>query len=85
MQAFDAVYRPDAPPATFTQRFRGDTGGFTLVRIEKSTPTLTLCCSRKKTHAARSPRAEVTDIAKRRRVVDATRYARGLRTSRLRG
>ena len=39
LQAFDATHRPDAPPLSFTQRFRGDTGGFTLVRIEKSTPT----------------------------------------------
>ena len=39
LQAFDATHRPDAPPVSFTQRFRDDTGGFTLVRIEKSTPT----------------------------------------------
>jgi D-alanyl-D-alanine carboxypeptidase len=39
MQAFDATHRPDAPPVNVTQRFRGDTGGFTLVRVEKSTPT----------------------------------------------
>jgi D-alanyl-D-alanine carboxypeptidase len=39
LQAFDATHRPDAPPVTFTRRFRGETGGFTLVRIEKSTPT----------------------------------------------
>jgi D-alanyl-D-alanine carboxypeptidase len=40
LQAFDAAYRPDAPPLSFSERFRGDTGGFTLVRIEKSTSTL---------------------------------------------
>ncbi|MGH9221496.1 MAG: serine hydrolase domain-containing protein, partial [Vicinamibacterales bacterium] len=40
LQAFDAAYRPDAPPVSLSQRFRGDTGGFALVRIEKSTPTL---------------------------------------------
>ena len=39
LRAFDATHRPDAPPLSVTQRFRGDTGGFTLVRIEKSTPT----------------------------------------------
>ena len=37
--AFDAAHRPDAPPAAQTLRFRSDTGGFTLVRVEKSTPT----------------------------------------------
>lgn len=39
LQAFDAAHRPDAPPISVTQRFRSDTGGFTLVRIERSTPT----------------------------------------------
>jgi CubicO group peptidase (beta-lactamase class C family) len=39
LQSFDALHRPDAPPLTVTQRFRSDTGGFTLVRIEKRTPT----------------------------------------------
>lgn len=39
LQAFDTTHRPDGPPVTLTQRFRGDTGGFTLVRIEKSTST----------------------------------------------
>lgn len=39
LRAFDALHRPDAPPLTVTQRFRSDTGGFTLVRIEKRTPT----------------------------------------------
>jgi CubicO group peptidase (beta-lactamase class C family) len=39
LQAFDAAHRPAAPPLNLTERFRGDTGGFTLVRVEKSTPT----------------------------------------------
>jgi CubicO group peptidase (beta-lactamase class C family) len=39
LQAFDTTHRPDGPPVTLTQRFRNDTGGFTLVRIEKSTST----------------------------------------------
>jgi CubicO group peptidase (beta-lactamase class C family) len=39
LQAFDARHRPDAPPIGSTQRFRDNTGGFTLVRIEKSTAT----------------------------------------------
>jgi CubicO group peptidase (beta-lactamase class C family) len=39
LQAFDAAHRPDAPPLAQTLRFRSDTGGFTLVRVEKSTAT----------------------------------------------
>ena len=39
LQAFDAAHRPDAPPVSLTQRLRNNTGGFTLVRVEKSTPT----------------------------------------------
>jgi CubicO group peptidase (beta-lactamase class C family) len=39
LQAFDAAHRPDAPPVSMTQRLRSNTGGFTLMRIEKSTPT----------------------------------------------
>jgi D-alanyl-D-alanine carboxypeptidase len=39
IQAFDAAHRPDAPPPAQTLRFRSDTGGFTLLRVEKSTPT----------------------------------------------
>jgi D-alanyl-D-alanine carboxypeptidase len=38
IRAFDAAHRPDAPPVTQTLRFRQDTGGFTLLRIEHSTP-----------------------------------------------
>ena len=65
MQAFDAAYRPDAPPATFTQRFRGDTGGFTLVRIEKSTPTLiTVLLEEKDSRRLARLELEVTDTAK---------------------
>jgi D-alanyl-D-alanine carboxypeptidase len=40
IRAFDASYRPDAPPVTQTLRFRADTGGFNLLRIEKSEPAL---------------------------------------------
>jgi D-alanyl-D-alanine carboxypeptidase len=39
LQAFDTTHRRAAPPISVTQRFRADTGGFTLVRIEKSTAT----------------------------------------------
>lgn len=39
LQVFDATYRPDAPPVAVTQRLRANTGGFTLLRIERSTPT----------------------------------------------
>ena len=65
MQAFDAAYRPDAPPATFTQRFRGDTGGFTLVRIEKSTPTvITVLLEERDSRRLARLELEVTDPAK---------------------
>lgn len=40
LQAFDNTHQPDAPPLAQTLRFRSDTGGFTLVRVEKSTPTV---------------------------------------------
>ena len=39
LQAFDAAHRPDAPSIGVTQRFGGATGGFTLLRIDKSSPT----------------------------------------------
>ncbi len=39
LRAFDAAHRPDAPPVSQSLRFRSDTGGFALLRIEKSTPT----------------------------------------------
>jgi CubicO group peptidase (beta-lactamase class C family) len=39
LQAFDAAHRPEAPPHGTTQRLRASTGGFTLIRIEKSTRT----------------------------------------------
>jgi D-alanyl-D-alanine carboxypeptidase len=39
LQTFDATHRRDAPPSSYTERFRFETGGFTLVRIEKSTAT----------------------------------------------
>ena len=64
LQAFDATHRPDAPPVSFTQRFRGDTGGFTLVRIEKSTRT-TITALLEENDARRLARLEleVTDDA----------------------
>ena len=65
LQAFDATHRPDAPPVSFTQRLRSDTGGFTLVRIEKSTPT-TITALLEENDARRLARLEleVTDDAK---------------------
>jgi D-alanyl-D-alanine carboxypeptidase len=65
LQAFDATHRPDAPPVSFTQRLRGNTGGFTLVRIEKSTPT-TITALLEENDARRLARLEleVTDDAK---------------------
>jgi D-alanyl-D-alanine carboxypeptidase len=38
VRAFDEEHRPDAPPAAQTLRFRDQTGGFTLLRIETSEP-----------------------------------------------
>ena len=40
LQAFNATHQPDAPPLAQTLRFRSDTGGFTVLRVEKSTPTV---------------------------------------------
>lgn len=40
MREFDTVHRPDAPPVAQTLRFRADTGGFNLLRVERSEPTL---------------------------------------------
>jgi D-alanyl-D-alanine carboxypeptidase len=39
VRAFDEAHRPEAPPAAQTLRFRDQTGGFTLLRIEKSETT----------------------------------------------
>jgi D-alanyl-D-alanine carboxypeptidase len=39
VRAFDEAHRRNAPPAAQTLRFRDQTGGFTLLRIEKSEPT----------------------------------------------
>jgi CubicO group peptidase (beta-lactamase class C family) len=39
IRAFDAAYRPDAPAVAQTLRFRASTGGFTVLRIDSSTPT----------------------------------------------
>jgi CubicO group peptidase (beta-lactamase class C family) len=65
LQAFDATHRPDAPAVSFTQRLRTNTGGFTLVRIEKSTPT-TITALLEENDARRLARLEleVTDDAK---------------------
>jgi D-alanyl-D-alanine carboxypeptidase len=65
LQAFDAAHRPDAPPVSVTQRLRSNTGGFTLVRIEKSTPT-TITALLEENDARRLARLEleVTDDAK---------------------
>ena len=40
IRAFDEKYRSDAPPAAQTLRFRESTGGFILLRIEKSEPSM---------------------------------------------
>jgi CubicO group peptidase (beta-lactamase class C family) len=64
LQAFDATHRPDAPPVSVSQRFRGDTGGFTLVRIEKSTrTTLTALLEEHDTRRLARLELEVTDEA----------------------
>ena len=87
LQAFDATHRPDAPPVSFTQRFRGDTGGFTLVRIEKSTPT-TITALLEENDARRLARLEleVTDDATPIVVSSTLRIAvREPQTSRWRG
>ena len=64
LQAFDITHRPDAPALSFTQRLRTNTGGFTLVRIEKSTPT-TITALLEESDARRLARLEleVTDAA----------------------
>jgi hypothetical protein len=38
LQAFDAAHRPDALPVSVTMRSRSITGGFSLIKIEKSNP-----------------------------------------------
>jgi D-alanyl-D-alanine carboxypeptidase len=64
LQAFDAAHRPDAPPIGSTQRFRFETGGFTLVRIEKSTPTaITALLEEKDSRRLSRLELEVTDDA----------------------
>jgi D-alanyl-D-alanine carboxypeptidase len=64
LQAFDATHRPDAPPVSFAWGFRGDTGGFTLVRIEKSTPTaITALLEEKAMRRLARLELEVTDDA----------------------
>jgi CubicO group peptidase (beta-lactamase class C family) len=58
LQAFDATHRPDAPPVSVTQRLRSNTGGFALVRIEKSTPT-TITALLEENDARRLARLEI--------------------------
>jgi D-alanyl-D-alanine carboxypeptidase len=65
LQAFDATYRPDAPAVSFTQRLRTNTGGFSLVRIEKSTPTtITVLLEEHDARGLARLELEVTDDAK---------------------
>jgi D-alanyl-D-alanine carboxypeptidase len=65
LTSFDAIYRPDAPPTSFTERQRAATGGFALVRIEKSTHT-SITALLEEVDARRLARLdlEVTDDAK---------------------
>src|SRR5688500_17437986 len=65
LQAFDATHRPDAPAVSVTQRLRLNTGGFTLLRIEKSTPTtITALLEEADARRLASLELEVTDDAK---------------------
>ena len=65
LKAFDAAYRPDAPAVSFTERLRTTTGGFTLVRVEKSTPTtVTALLEEKDARRLARLELEVTDDAK---------------------
>src|SRR5688572_5162237 len=65
LQAFDATHRPDAPALSVTQRFRTNTGGFTLVRVEKNTPTtITALLEEHDTRRLARLELEVTDDAK---------------------
>src|SRR5688500_9134527 len=64
LTAFDALHRPDAPPISTTQRLRADTGGFAVVRIEKSTPTaITVLLEERDARRLSRLELEVTDAA----------------------
>ena len=64
LQAFDAKHRPDAPPISYSERFRFETGGFTLVRIEESTAaTITALLEEKDQRRLSRLELEVTDDA----------------------
>lgn len=64
LQAFDATHRPDAPAVSTTQRLRADTGGFALLRIEKSTPTaITVLLEERDARRLARLELEVTDAA----------------------
>src|SRR5262245_2502195 len=65
LQAFDATHRPDAPAVTFTERLRTTSGGFTLLKVEQSTPT-SMTALLEENDARRLVRLEleVTDAAK---------------------
>lgn len=64
LQAFDATYRPDAPPIATTQRLRADTGGYALVRIEKGAQTaITALLEERDARRLARLELEVTDAA----------------------
>jgi D-alanyl-D-alanine carboxypeptidase len=64
LQTFDATHRPDAPAVSVTQRLRANTGGFTLLRIEKSTPTsITALLEERDGRTLARLELEVTDAA----------------------
>jgi D-alanyl-D-alanine carboxypeptidase len=65
LQAFDAAHRPDAPDVIFSERLRTTSGGFTLLRVEKSTAT-SIAALLEESDARRLVRLEleVTDAAK---------------------
>lgn len=71
LSEFDAQYRPDASPVTQTLRFRGNTGGFNLLRIEKSSPTLIVALLEEK-HALALARLELEVTESPLRVASAT-------------
>src|SRR5829696_1756254 len=64
LQAFDATHRPDAPAVSVTQRLRANTGGFTLLRIERSMPTsITALLEERDGRTLARLELEVTDAA----------------------
>jgi D-alanyl-D-alanine carboxypeptidase len=65
LQAFDARYRTDAPAISSTQRLRENTGGFALVRIEKSAATaIAVLLEERDARRLARLELEVTDAAK---------------------